>query len=54
MTKLTQVHTHGPCERYLRTVIPVGVSDALEIVKGNALSWEISDDGSAVLRVVGR
>lgn len=54
MTKVTQVHTHGPSEMYLRTVIPIGVSKALDIGKGNALVWEMLDNDSVILRVVGR
>jgi len=52
MVKVTQVQTHGPHERYLRTVIPICVTDALGISKGDVLSWEILDENVALLRVV--
>ena len=54
MTKVTQVHSHGPDDKYLRTVIPVKVSESLDIHKGNAVLWETLDKDSVVLRVVGR
>lgn len=52
MSKITVVSSHGPDEKYCRTVVPIEIAKALGIRPGSVFGWRINDNDSAVVRVI--
>lgn len=52
MTKVTTIHAHGPDPKYVRTIIPVIVANAIDIGVGDVVKWSVLDDNTAVISVV--
>ena len=52
MTKCTTIHKHGPDPKYMRSVVPQNVIDALELSLGDVFKWEIIDKQTVMLRLV--